>query len=320
MMLPRSVAWMLPIALMISGTGAGSAQSFPNKPVRIVTSEPGGGSDINARLVAQGISAPLGQPVIIDNRGGGVLPAIYVAKATADGYTLLNSSGVFWIGPYMQKVAYDPVRDFSPITLTASAPNLLVVHPSLPAKSVEELIALAKSRPGELNYASAGTGGSGHLAAELFKAMARVNLTLIPYNGAGPALNALIGGEIQVMFTSTTSAWPHVKSARLRALAVTSLQPSALAPGLPTMVASGVPGYEWATITGLLAPAKTPAAIIVRLNQEIVRLLGREDVKEKFFNMGIEPVGNSPAEYAHKIRSEMVKTGKLIKDAGIRAE
>ena len=179
----------LPIALMISGTGAGSAQSFPNKPVRIVTSEPGGGSDINARLVAQGISAPLGQPVIIDNRGGGVLPAIYVAKATADGYTLLNSSGVFWIGPYMQKVAYDPVRDFSPITLTASAPNLLVVHPSLPAKSVEELIALAKSRPGELNYASAGTGGSGHLAAELFKAMARVNLTLIPYNGAGPALN-----------------------------------------------------------------------------------------------------------------------------------
>jgi tripartite-type tricarboxylate transporter receptor subunit TctC len=320
MLSPYVVPGTLLATLIAGGAGMASAQTYPHKHIRIVTSEPGGGSDIIARLTAQGISGPLGQPVLIDNRGGGVLPAIYVAKATADGYTLLGSSGVFWIGPFLQKVNYDPVRDFAPITLSASAPNLLVVHPALPARSVEELIALAKANAGEFNYASAGTGGSGHLAAELFKTMARVNITLIPYNGAGPALNAMIGGEVQIMFTSTTSALQHVKSARLRALAVTSLQPTALAPGIPTMASSGLPGYEWATITGILAPAKTPDLIVRRLNQEIVRLLGRDDVKEKFFSMGIDPVGNAPQEYAQKIRSEMAKTGKLIKDAGIRAE
>ena len=218
-----------------------TAQAYPSRPIRIVTSQPGGGGDFISRVVGQAISPALAQPVIIDNRGGGVLPAIYVSTATADGYTLVGSSGVLWTGPFMQKVAYDPVRDFAPISLAVSAPNVLVVHPALRAHSVKDLIALAKAKPGQLNYASAGAGGSAHLSGALFKSMARIDIVLIPYKGAGPALNALFSGEVQMIFATTTAATAHLQSGRLRALAVTTAKPSALVPACQQWQPRGSP-------------------------------------------------------------------------------
>jgi tripartite-type tricarboxylate transporter receptor subunit TctC len=243
-----------------------------------------------------------------------------VSKAPPDGYTLLIDAASFWIGPLLQETPYDPVKDFAPVTLTDSAPNVLVVNPSLPVKSVKELIALAKARPGELNYGSSSTGSTPHLAAELFNMMAGVKIVRVPFKGSGPAVISLLGGQVQLMFATAGSVAPHVKSGRLRALAVASLQPSALAPGLPTIAASGVPGYEAVAFEGMFAPAKTPVAIIDRLNQEIVRVLNRAEVKERFFNAGVETVGSTPEEFAAAIKSNVAKWGKLIKDAGIRDE
>ena len=243
-----------------------------------------------------------------------------MSKAPPDGYTLLIDAASFWIGPLLQETPYDPVKDFAPVTLTDSAPNVLVVNPSLPVKSVKELIALAKARPGELNYGSSSTGSTPHLAAELFNMMAGVKIVRVPFKGSGPAVISLLGGQVQLMFATAGSVAPHVKSGRLRALAVASLQPSALAPGLPTIAASGVPGYEAVAFEGMFAPAKTPVAIIDRLNQEIVRVLNRAEVKERFFNAGVETVGSTPEEFAAAIKSNVAKWGKLIKDAGIRDE
>ncbi len=295
------------------------AQTYPIRPVRIVTAEPGGGGDFISRTVGQGISAALQQPVIIENRGGGMLPAIHVSKATADGYTLLCSSGVMWIGPLLQKMSYDAVRDFSPVTLAVSAPNILVINPTLPVNSVQELITYAKAKPGQLNYGSAGTGGSAHLAAELFKSMAGVSITMIPYKGAGPALIAMLGNEIQTMFATATAATVHIQSGKIKALAVTTAQPSVLVPGVPTMAASGLPGYESATITGFFALAGTPAPVIHRLNHEMNRVLATQEVRDKFLKTGVEAVGNTPAQYAQIMKSEIARLGKVIRDAGIRA-
>ncbi len=322
MLIPDLVAWMVSVGLMFPVAGAVHGQDFPKKPIRIVTAEVGSTNDFVARLIAQGLSAGLGQQMVVENRGGasGIIAAQTVAQAPPDGYTLLFYTSTLWIGPLLQNVSWDPVRDFSPITLAATSPNILVVHPSLPVKSVEELIVLAKARPGELNYSSSSTGASTHLAAELFKAMAGVNIVRINYKGGGSALNALIAGQVQVMFPSAGLVTPHVKSGRLRALAVTTAQPSALAPGLPTMAASGLPGYESGSIYGIFAPAGILATLINRLNQEIVRALNRTEVKEKFFNVGVEIVGSSPEEFAATIKSDMARMGKLIKDAGIRVE
>ncbi len=318
--MPRRVAWMFSLGMIVLGTGAVCAQSYPNKPIRLVTAEPGGGNDFAARLIAPGLSSSLGQQVVVDNRPSGVIPGQIVSKAPPDGHTLLVSTGVVWLLPFMQSVPFDPVRDFSPITLAVSTPNILVVHPSLPVKSVKELIALAKARPGELDYASGALGSSSHLAAELFKAMAGVNMMRIPYRGAGPALLALVSGQVQLMFATAGSAAAHVGAGRLRALAVTSAQPSALLPGLPAIAASGLPGYEANTPFGIFAPAGTPAIIISRLNQEIVRVLNSPEVKEKFFKAGVEVVGSSPEKFAAAITSDMARMGKVIKAAGIRAE
>lgn len=218
----------------------------------------------------------------------------------------------------MNNAPWDPVKDFSPIAWAATSPNVLVVHPSVPAKSTRELIALAKGKPGELNYAAGGPGSVPHLAAELFKAMAGINIIRISYKGTGPALNALSGGEVQLMLAPSGSVAPYIKAGRVRALAVGSTQPSALAPDLPTVAASGLPGYESVAMTGLLAPAKTPATIITRLNQEAVRVINSPDVKEKFLNASVEVVGGTPAQFAAAIKSEMSRMGKVIKDAGIR--
>jgi tripartite-type tricarboxylate transporter receptor subunit TctC len=321
MLLPRIIVWMVSVGMIGLSAGVVSGQDYPSKPIRMVSPGPGGGADFVTRFIAQGISGPLGQQVVVENRPAGVIPGQIVSKAQPDGYTLLVNGNSFWIAPLMRdNIPYDPVRDFSPIASAVGSPNILVVHASVAASSVKELIALAKSRPGVLNYASASAGGSVHLSAELFKYMAGVNIVRISYKTSGTSVNALVGGEVQLMFANAPSVMPHVKSGRLRALAVTTLQPSALLPELPTVASSGLPGFEVASVYALFAPVKTPAAIVNRLHQEVVRFLARTDVKEKFFAAGVEPVGGSPEELAAAMKSEMARMGKVIKDAGIREE
>jgi tripartite-type tricarboxylate transporter receptor subunit TctC len=240
-----------------------------------------------------------------------------VAKAPPDGYTLLLTANLHWISPLFGKSPYDPLKDFAPITMVASSPNILVVHPSLPVKTVKELIALAKARPGMLNYASTGPGSGSHLAGELLKYMAAINMVHVPYKGTGPGVIALLGGQIQIMFSSWPSVAPSMKSGRLRALAVSSGEPSALAPGLPTVAASGLPGYESVQMYAFFAPARIPAAIISRLNQEVVRALNRAEVKEKLLGAWVEPAGSSPEQLSATMKSEMTRMGKVIKDSGL---
>lgn len=305
------------LGLIALGVSPASGQEYPAKPMRIVTPGIGGSSDFSARLIAQGLTVNLGQQVIVDNRPTGVIPGEIVSKAPPDGYTLLLAGGSFFIGPLMQKTPYDPVKDFSPISLTTTQPNVLVVHPSLPVKSAKDLIVLARARPGALNYSMAGAGSSGHLAAELFKAMAGIDVVRINYKGAGAALSDLVAGQVHLTFATAGSVAPLIKSARLKALAVTSGQPSVLFPGLPTVAAAGLPGYETVSNLGIFAPAKTPDSIINRLHREIVRVLSRGDIKEKLLNAGTEAVGSSPEQFAATIKSEITRLGKVIRDAGI---
>ena len=305
------------VAAGILAAGSLHGQAYPARPIRIVTAPAGGTPDLVARLVAQGISGPLGQPVIIDNRSSGIVPAEIVAKAPPDGYTLIGTTNVLWLVTLMQKTTFDPLRDFAPITMTHMAPAVLTVHPSLPVKSVKELIALAKARPGQLNYSSSTNGTASHLAGELFKALAGVNIVRIAYKGAGLAVNDLISGQVQMTFITATSVMPHVKSGRLRALAITSARPSNLFPGIPTVAASGLPGYEATSAGALLAPAGTPDAIVSRLNYEVVRFLGTPEAKERLFHAGSEVVGSSPDGLAAAMRAEMDRMRKVIKDAGI---
>ena len=309
------------VALSCAASALAQAQAYPSRPVRMVVSGVAGSSNFAARLIAQGLSGSLGQQVIVDGREGGALVNEFVAKAPPDGYTLLLNGSAMWLLPFMRNnVPYDPVRDFAPITLAISTPNMLVVHPSVPVKSVRELIALAKARPGELNCATGNAGTSNQLAAELFKVTAHVDIMRIPYKGGGPAINDLIGGQVQLMFASASSVDQHVKSHRLRALAVTSAKPTPLVPGLPTVAESGVPGYVSVAIFGVLAPAKTPPAIIDKLTAEIVRALNQREMRERFFASGSEVVASSAQEFDAAIKEEMSKLGKLIKDAGIRDE
>jgi tripartite-type tricarboxylate transporter receptor subunit TctC len=297
------------------------SQTFPSKPIRIVTSDAGGGGDIVARAIAPAMSSALGQPVIVDNRAGGTIAGDFVAKSIPDGHTLIYYGNTLWLLPLMrERVPYDTVRDFAPISLAVTLPNILVVHPSLPVKSVKELIALAQTRPGELNYASAAAGTSNHMAAELFKSMAGVKIERIVYKGIGAALNDLLGGHVQLLFATATAGAPHIQSGRLRALAISTTQPSPAYPELPTIASAGLPGYESALNSGALAPAKTPDAVIRRLHQEMVRALTSPDLKEKFANIGVEVVASTPEQFAAKMKSEIVSMGKVIKDAGIRAE
>ena len=298
-------------------------QEYPAKPVRLVAADAGGGGDVAARLIAQGMAGGLGQPVIVDNRGGaaGMIAAQTVARAAPDGYTLLIYSGTVWILPFLRSnVPYDPVKDFLPITLAVNAPNILVVHPSLPVKSVKDLITLARSKPGMLNYGTTGPGSTSHLATELFKAMAGVDIVTISYKGTSIALNDLIRGQLQLMFTSPGGAMAHINSGRMRALAVTTLKPSVLLPGLPTVAGTGLPGYESSANLAMFAPAKTSGAILSRLNLEAVRVLGGTEVKEKLLVAGWEVVGSTAEQLTAIMASDMAKIGKLIRDKGIRAE
>jgi len=311
---------MLGSLWLACGAYAQTTAPYPNKPIRIVTGEAGGGPDLVARLTAEGITGPLNQSVIVENRAGGVTPAVTVATATPDGYTLLVQSGIVWLMPYLQKVPFDPARDFAPVSLAIRAPNVVVVPPTLAVKNIQDLIALAKSKPGELNYASAPTGSASHLAAELFKVMAHVDIVRVPYRGGGPALNDLLSGRVQLMFATPAAVIQHIKSGRLRALAVASAQPSPLFPGLPTVAASGLSGYESGVMTGVFAPAKTPTAIVARLGQEVSRTFRAPEIKERLLNSGLESVGSTPQAFAAVIKSDTAVWSKLIREAGIRAE
>lgn len=312
------IVWMFPATVMSVGTGLAWGQNYPNRTVRLVTVAPGSANDLAARLVAQELRGALGQSVVVDNRGS--IASEIVAKASPDGYTVLLYGSAVWLAPFLQSSeASHHLKDLTPITLVASSPNVLVVHPALPVKSVEELIALAKRRPGLLNYAAGSLGAAPHLAAELFKSMAGVNIVRVAYKGTGPSMIGLMGGEVELMFPTAGSAGPHVKSGKMRALAVTSLMPSALAPGLPVL-AESLPGYESVSLNGMFAPAKTPAAVIALLNQEVVRILMRPDAKDKLFSAGMDAVVTTPDEFGAIIKSEMIKWGKVIKDSGIRAE
>jgi tripartite-type tricarboxylate transporter receptor subunit TctC len=297
------------------------AQDYPSRAIRVVTAEAGGASDIAIRVMGQAIAPSLGQQIVVDNRGGGTIAGEVVAHAAPDGYTLLYYGNTLWLLPLMRhNVPYDPQRDFEPISYTLSAPNALVVHPSLPVKSVRELIALARARPGELNYGSAALGTSNHISAELFKSMTKTRIVRVSYKGIASAMNALLSGDVQLVFPTAAAASPYVTTGRLKVLAITSAQPSPSFPKLPTLSASGVPGYESVTVYGMFAPAHTPAAIVSRLNREFVSVLNRPEIKERFAREGIDVVASTPEGLTRKIQTDVTVLGKVISDAGIHEE
>ena len=316
-------SWLLCIAAALAGIAPAQAQ-YPSRPVRlIVPFPPGGGTDTLSRIVGPKLAEALGQQVVIDNRpGAGTnIGAELAAKSPPDGYTLLMGNVAQAINVTLySKLNYDFVRDFAAVSLTASTPNILVVHPSVPAKSVKELIALAKARPGELDVASSGAGSSAHLAGELFNSLAGTRMNHIPYKGGGPAVIALVGGQVSVGFATTPSVIQHVKSGRMRGLAVTSARRSPSTPDLPTIDEAGVKGYEAGTWYGLMAPTGTPKDIIARLHAESVKVIRLPDVKERLDATGFEAIGTSPEQFGAYIRSEVEKWGKVVKSAGVRVD
>ena len=305
-----------------TGQGPASAQSFPSRPVRIVVpAAPGGTIDIITRALSQKMTEGLGQPAIVENRAGSATTVAeeYVARSTPDGYTLMMAGTSRATNPHLYaKLSYDPLNDLTGVSLVATTGNVLIVNPSLAAKTVSELIALAKSSPTPLFFGTAAYGSSGHLAAELFKQMAGVKLEHVPYKGAAPAIADLLAGQIHMTFDNIPVALPHIRSGRLRALGVTSASRSPLLPDVPTIAEAGLPGYEMTARFGLTAPARTPADVIARLNAEVVRALQTPQLKERFAGLGFDTVGSSPEEFNRLVASEYVRLGKLIKEAGIK--
>jgi len=301
-----------------------NAQSYPSRVIRLVSPyAPGGGTDLLARTIGQKLAEVLGYSVVVDNRpgAGGIIGTEFVAKAPPDGYTImLASPSPIVVAPHLVKnLPYDPFKDLAPITLIAIVPAIMAVHPSLPARTVKEFIQLAKSRAGELTYSSSGNGGTGHLAGALFALKTGTKMIHVPYKGTGPATTALIAGEVSLSFGETIALLPHVKSGRLRALAVTSLKRSSILPELPAL-AETIPGYTAGPWYGLLAPVKTPSEIIARLNREVVNILRMPDVKAGLTSVGAEPVGNTPNEFALVLKEETERWGRVIRDASIRIE
>lgn len=319
---------ILRFALLSVGacTAVAAAAAYPEKPVRVIVPVPAGGTpDVVARMVLPGLSAALGQQLVVDNRGGagGLIGAELAAKAVPDGYTLFFSSpGALVILPHLQKqAAYDTLRDFAPVSLVSIGPFLLIAHPSLPAKSVKELLALAKAEPGKFNYASAGNGAANHLAMELFKSLSGASLTHVPYKGAPRAVTDLIGGSgVSLMFNSVPPVIQHIKAGRLKMLGVSSAKRSPQLPEVPTINESGVPGYESITWFGLLAPMKTPAAIVSRLNELLVKVVHTPEMKAQFEMQGYDPVGGSAAEFSTFIRGESEKYGRVVKSSGAKVD
>ncbi len=300
------------------------ADTYPGKPIRIVVPYPPGGfNDALARTLAEKLHAAWGQTVIVDNRPGGgtTIGANMVAKSSADGHTLLIVSFAFAVNPSLyRKLPYDTLADFAPVVLAAGTPNILVVNPDLPARSVRELIAVSKSRPAGLNYASAGNGSSNHLSMELFKSLTGANLVHVAYRGSAPAVTDLIGGQVDVMFDNTPNVWPQVRAGKLRALAVSGARRSSFTPELPTVAESGVTGFDISVWFGVVAPGRTPRPVIDKLNLEINRVLRLPAVNELFRGQGVEPLGGSPAEFASFIRAQVAKWAPVVRSSGARAE
>jgi tripartite-type tricarboxylate transporter receptor subunit TctC len=302
----------------------GSEKAYPVKPIRVIIPQSAGGStDLAARAVTQRIGDALGHPFVVDNRpgAGSLIGTDLVAKAAPDGYTLLGVAGSFSINPSLHaRLPFDPVRDFDPISRLCTLPHILVVHPAVPARSVKELIALIKERAGRINVATSGVATSTHMAAELFMYMTGTKMTTVPYKGGAPGIVALVGGEVQLSFATISTALPHIRSGKLRALAVTTRKRSAAVPDYPTISEAGLPGYEHASWVGLLAPAGTAPAIIARLNGEIARIVHLPEVKDYFFRDGLEPDGDSAKEFTASIRSEIAKWRNVVKAAGIKPQ
>ena len=322
----RSLALVACSAFALLGAPSALAQApFPTKPVRLVVPFPAGGTtDILARAAAQKLSETLGQQVIVDNRpgAGGNIGAELVAKAQADGYTLLMGTvGTHAINPSLYaKMPYDHVKDFAPVILVAGVPNVLVVNPDLPFKTVADVVAYAKANPGKLNFASSGSGTSIHLSGELFKVMAGVQMTHVPYKGSAPALTDLIGGQVQLMFDNLPSALPQIKGGKLRAVAVTSTTRAAALPDVPTVAESGLPGFESSSWFGILAPAGTPKDIIAKINTDVQKWLSTPEAKEKLLGQGANAAGGSPEDFAKHIQAETAKWAKVVKESGAKVD
>jgi tripartite-type tricarboxylate transporter receptor subunit TctC len=323
MFLKRKIIFAVVVGLMALQAPAQMAQPAPantSRPMRIVTGGTGGGNDFLSRILAQGLTSLRGQQVIVDNRPSGVIPGEIVMRSAPDGHTLVVYGSSFWTAPLLQETPFDPIRDFTPVTLAAFTPNVVVIHPALAATSMGELIALMKVKPGTFNYATSGTGSANHLAGELFKVMAGVNMVRINYKGPGQAISDLMAGQVQMMFATATAGLTQARAGKLRALAVTSLKPSALAPELPTVAAAGLAGYEAVSPYGIYGPARIPAALVNDLHRDILDILQRADSKTRLFAAGLEIVGSSPAQLTAAMKADQLKFGKIIKAAGIKIE
>ncbi len=321
----RLAVLVLSAAVVGLGPGWALAQGYPSKPIRFIAAfPPGSVSEILGRVVGQKLQESWGQPVVVETRpgAGGTIGADLVAKSAPDGYTLLvGSSAEVTVGVSLYpKLPYHPVKDLAPVIAIGPVPNILMVNPAVPATSVKEFVALAKSKPGQLNFASSGNGTTGHLAGEMFKLQAGIDMVHIPYRGSPPALTDLLGGRVSMMFGPLTTGLPHVKAGKLRALAVSGAKRSSAAPGVPTMIESGFPEFEASIWWGILAPAGTPKDIITRLNAEIGRILQLPDVRETLSRQGAEPAGGTPEQYAAFIRTEIAKWAKVIKESGARID
>ncbi len=321
MRLLRTVSTVILSALAVSAV----ADDYPNKAIRLIMPYPIGGSiDIAGRMVAQRLADNLGQAVVVDNRtgAGGIVGTETGARAAPDGYTvLMGGTGTLALSPSLQKnLPYDPNKDFTPVTLLVTIPYVVVVQPSFKAANIRELIALAKAKPNEINYGSGGSGSAPHLAAELFKTMADVRITHVPYKGSTPAITDTMSGQVQLTFTGIPSVMTQMKAGRLRPIGVTSLKRTAALPEVPTIAESGVPGYEVNPWFGVLLPARTPQPLVSRLNAEILKVLQLPATRERFAAEGFEAAGNTPAQFAAYIKAEQIKWGKVIKDAGIKAD
>jgi tripartite-type tricarboxylate transporter receptor subunit TctC len=315
------------LALGIAGAAAREvpAQTYPAKAIRFIVPFPAGGAtDVVARTLGQKLSENLAQPVIVDNRpgAGGNIGAELVANSPGDGYTLLvcSPAEVAINASLYKKLPYDPVKDFAPVTLATSAPLVLVVHPSVPARSVQDLISLARSKPGQLIYASSGSGGPQHLAGELFKLMAKIDMVHVPYKGGAPAITDLVGGHVQLFFAGLPPALPHVRANKLRALAVTSAARTQIMPATPTISESGLKGFAVDNWQGVLAPAKTPGEIVASLNAEIVKVLRLADIKQRLFDQGTEPVASSQQQFQSYIKTEIEKYAEVIRKSGAKVD
>ena len=318
----NSPFWLFLAAAALAGSAY--AQDYPNRPVRmIVPVPPGGSTDALARIIGTKLGESLKQQILVENRpgAGSNIAFGFVAKAPPDGYTILICASQFVVNPGMYaQIPYDPIKDFAPITYIASAPSLLVAHPSVPVKSVKELVALIKANPGKFNYSSPGAGSAQHLAGELFKLNAGVDITHVPFNGAGPALTSVLGAQVQLTFASLPAAYPHTSSNALNALAITSNVRSPAAADVPTFIEAGYPGVESDHLQGLLAPAGTPASIIGRLYNEVVKIIKDPEVEKRLLALGFVPVGNTPGEFAEVIKFQVGKWAKLVKQANIKVE